>query len=188
MRKALFLVAALMLVAGTFCGGGEKPAATTPAAPASAVANLPAGWPAEAFAVLTKAEIDAYAKVLPNVVAALQKAGFKPVKSEQPDLVKDMGATIESMRPVAGVEDALKAGSVTWESFRNTTYKVMAANNAMAMGLAEAMVKDMKGAEADSAKAELARAKLVFNQVPQVNKDIIFTAMDQLKPLDDIDK
>lgn len=188
MRKALFLMAALMLVAGTFCGGGEKPAATTETAPAPAVANLPEGWPAEAFAVLTKAEVDAYAKVLPNVVAALQKAGFKPVASATPDLVKDMGATIESMKPVAGVEDALKTGNMTWESFRNTTYKVMAANNAMAMGLAEAMVKDMKGAEADAAKAELAKAKLVFDQVPKANQDMIFTAMDELKPLDEIDK
>lgn len=188
MRKALFLMAALIFVAGTFCGGGQKPAATTPVAPAPAVANLPEGWPAEAFAVLTKAEVGAYAKVLPNVVAALQKAGFTPVKSEQADLVKDMGATVESMKPVAGVEAALKAGNMTWDAFRITTYKVMAANNAMAMGLAEAMVKDMKGPDADAARAELARAKLVFDQVPKANQDMTFTAMDELKPLDEIDK
>jgi hypothetical protein len=177
-------VAAFAIVAGVFCGGKktEAPKAATPV-----VANLPAGWPAEAFGELTKAEVDAYGKVLPSVTAALKAGGFKPVASTPPDMVADMGATIEAMKPVAGVEDALKAGNMAWDAFRITTYKVMAANNAMTMGLAEAMMKDMKGAEADAAKAEIAKAKLVFDQVPKANQEMIFTAMDQLKPLDDLE-
>ena len=58
------------------------------------MANLPAGWPTGTFSELTKPELDAYAKVLPNVVAEMKKASFKPVQSNPPDLVKDMGATI----------------------------------------------------------------------------------------------
>ena len=148
MRKVLVFVAAFAIVAGVFCGGKktEAPKAATPV-----VANLPAGWPAEAFGELTKAEVDAYGKVLPSVTAAL------------------------------------KAGNMAWDAFRITTYKVMAANNAMTMGLAEAMMKDMKGAEADAAKAEIAKAKLVFDQVPKANQEMIFTAMDQLKPLDELE-
>ncbi len=190
MRLTLSLLVAFVLVAGTFCGGGKseatKPDAAKPAEQAVAAANVPAGWPAEAFAALTKAEVDAYGKALPAVAAALKAGGFKPVESSPADLVADMGATIEAMKGVAGVEAALKAGNMTWDAFRVTTYKVLAANNATVIGMAEAMVKDMQGAEGDAARAAVAKAKTVFEQVPKANKDMIFTAMDQLKPLDDV--
>jgi hypothetical protein len=174
-----------VLVAGTFCGGGSKTEAPKPATPTAQ--NVPAGWPPEAFAEMTKAEMDGYSKVLPAVAAALKKAGFRPVQSTPPDLVKDMGTTIEGMKTAAGVEDALKAGNMTWDAFRITTYKVMAANNAMAMGMAEAMVKDVQGAEGEAARAEIAKAKTVFDQVPKTNQTMIFTYMDQLKPLDELE-
>jgi hypothetical protein len=187
-RVTIALVAAFLLVAGTFCGGGTpaaKPEAAKPTAAVTAT-NIPAGWPAEAFAELTKAEVDAYAKVLPAVTSALKAGGFKPVQSTPADLVADLGATVEKMKDVAGVDAALKAGNMTWDAFRVTTYKVLAANDATVIGMAEAMVKDMKGAEGDAARAEVAKAKAVFDQVPKASKDMIFTAMDQLKPLDDV--
>jgi hypothetical protein len=187
-RKTVTLIAAFVLLAGTFCGGGTpaaKPEAAKPAA-AVAAANVPAGWPAEAFAELTKAEVDGYAKVLPAVAAALKQGGFKAVESTPADLVADMGATVEKMKGVAGVEAALKSGNMTWDAFRVTTYKVLAASTATVIGMAEAMVKDMKGAEGDAARTSVAKAKAVFDQVPKANKDMIFTAMDQLKPLDDV--
>jgi hypothetical protein len=49
------------------------------------------------------------------------------------------------------------------------------------------MVKEMTGAEADAAKAEIAKAKAVFDQVPKVNQEMVFTYMDELKPLDEIE-
>jgi hypothetical protein len=188
-RSIVTIIAAFVLLAGTFCGGGTpaaKPEAAKPAEAAVAAANVPAGWPAEAFAELTKAEVDAYGKVLPTVAAALKSGGFKPVQSTPADLVADMGATVEKMKGVAGVEAALKTGNMTWDAFRATTYKVMAASTATVIGMAEAMVKDMQGAEGDAARASVAKAKVVFDQVPKANKDMIFTAMDQLKPLDDV--
>jgi hypothetical protein len=182
--RVVALLVAFVLLLGIGCGGAKTEA---PKTEAPKVANLPAGWPAEAFAELTKTEIETYAKVLPNVVAALQKAGFRPVESDPVDIVADMGKTIEAMKPVGGVEATLAAGSVTWDAFRITTYKAMAANGAVSMGFAEAMVKEMTGAEADAAKAEIAKAKAVFDQVPKVNQEMVFTYMDELKPLDEIE-
>lgn len=170
------------------CGGGNKPAAPKAATPktgtpVASVASLPAGWPAGAFAELTKPEMDAYAKVLPSVMAELKKGGFKPAQSNPPDLVKDMGATIDGMK-TAGVEAALKTANMTWDAYRTTTYKVMAATNAMVLGMAEAMAGDSTSKEAQQAKAILKKAKPVFDQVPKANGQMLFTYMDQLKPLD----
>ncbi len=185
MRRTVTLIAAFVLLAGMFCGG--KPAAK-PEAPKTAVAaaNVPAGWPAAAFAELTKAEVDGYGKVLPAVVAALKQGGFEEVQSTPADLVADLGATVEKMKGVAGVEEALKTGNMSWDAFRVTTYKVLAASTATVIGMAEGMVKDMQGPNGDAARAAVAKAKTVFDQVPKANKDMVFTAMDQLKPLDAI--
>jgi hypothetical protein len=173
------------------CGGGKKPApkaaVSKTATPAASASNVPAGWPAETFAELTKPEMDVYVKVLPAVMAALKKANYKPVLSNPPDMVKDMGTTIEAMKTAAGVDDALKAGGSTWAAYRTTTYKVMAATNAMVMGMAEAMIGDSTSKEALQAKAMLKAAKPVFDQVPKANGQMLFTYMDQLKPLDDLD-
>lgn len=186
MRKVLTFAALFVLVAAVFCGGDktEAPKTETPTTQAPTLANLPAGWPAEAFSELTKAELDAYVKPLPNVAAALKTAKFKPVGSTPADLVKDLGLTIDAMKSVAGVEDALKAANVTWDAFRITTFKVLATNSAMAMGIAEAMVAELKGEEAEKAKAELQKAKAVFDQVPKKNSELVFSYMDQLAPLD----
>jgi hypothetical protein len=181
----LSLVAVFAVVAGVFCTGGAKTEAPKTEKPA-VTANVPEGWPAEAFAALTKGEVETYVKVLPGVVAALKKASFKPVESEPTDLVKDMSATIEAMKPVAGVEDALKAGNMTWDAFRVTTFKVMATSNSMALGMVEAMVQDTTSAEAKAMKEMIAKAKVVFEQVPKANQEIFFANLDQLKALDEL--
>ena len=178
MRRTAILIAAFALLADTFCGGSKTAAAKPGAAkPAGAAANVPAGWPAEAFAELTKSEVDGYAKVLPAVVAALKQGRFRVVESTPADLVGDLGATVETMRGVSGVEAALKAGNMTWDAFRITTYKVMAASTATVIGMAEGMVKDMQGPQGDSARASVARARVVFDQVPKANTDMVLTAM-----------
>ena len=87
----------------------------------------------------------------------------------------------------AGVEAVLKTGNTTWEAYRITTYKVMAATNAVVIGMAEAMTADSTSKEAQQAKAILKKAKPVFDQVPKANGQMIFTYMDQLKPLDALD-
>jgi PBP1b-binding outer membrane lipoprotein LpoB len=192
-RKTLFVIAALVIAMVLSCGSKtEAPKKVAPKAetPAAVAANLPAGWPAETFTELSKAEIDGYAKALPGAMAALKKAGYKPVASEPPDLVKDMASSIEKMKATAGFEDALKAGNTTWNAFRITTYKVMAANMAMAVSMGEAMTAgaaDSVSAEAKAVKAMIKKAKATFDQVPKKNGEMIFTYMDQLKPLDDID-
>jgi hypothetical protein len=190
-KRILTAIAVLTIALALSCGGGNKPAASKAAAPktgtpTASAANLPAGWPAGTFGELTKPEMDAYAKVLPGVMAELKKGGFKPVQSNPPDLVKDMGTTIEAMK-TAGVEAALKTGNMTWEAYRTTTYKVMAATNAVVMGMAEAMAGDSTNKEAQQAKAILKKAKPVFDQVPKANGQMVFTYMDQLKPLDEIE-
>lgn len=190
MRRILSIVAVLAIAAVLSCGGKKpapKAAASKTATPAASASNVPAGWPAETFAELTKAEMDAYVKVLPNVMAALKKASFKATLSNPPDMVKDMGTTIEAMKSAAGVDDALKAGGSTWPAYRVTTYKVMAATNAMVMGMADAMIGDSTSKEAQQAKAMLKAAKPVFDQVPKKNGEMLFTYMDQLKALDDLD-
>jgi hypothetical protein len=190
-KRILTAIAALAIALTLSCGGGNKPAAPKAAAPkteapAAITANVPAGWPTGAFGELTKPEMEAYAKVLPNVMAELKKSGFKPVQSNPPDLVRDMGATIEAMK-TAGVEAVLKSANMTWDAYRTTTYRVMAATNAMVLGMAEAMAGDSTSKEAQQARAILKKAKPVFDQVPKANGQMLFTYMDQLKPLDEIE-
>ena len=191
MRRILSIAAVVVIAMALSCGGGKKPApkaaASKTTTPVATAANVPAGWPPETFTELTKSEMDAYVKVLPNVMAALKKANFKATMSNPPDMVKDMGATIEAMKSAAGVDDALKAGGSTWTAYRITTYKVMAATDEMVMGMAEAMIGDSTSKEALQAKAMFTAAKPVFSQVPKANGQVLFTYMDQLKPLDDLD-
>lgn len=191
MRRILAIAAVVVIAVALSCGGGKKTppkaAASKTATPAASAANVPAGWPTETFAELTKPEMDAYVKVLPGVMAALRKANFKAVQSNPPDLVKDMGTTIEAMKTAAGVDDALKAGGSSWAAYRTATYKVMAATNAMVIGMAEAMMSDSTSKEGKQAKAMFKAAKPVFDQVPKKNGEMLFTYMDQLKALDDLD-
>jgi len=192
MKKTAAILAAFVLLAGVFCGGGEKkPEATQTTQPAAAAANVPAGYPAEAFAELTKPELDKYVKALPTVAEVLKKAAFKPTASDQPDIVGDLGKTVEGMMAVAGVDKAITDAGTTVPEFRATTYKVMATNAALAMGLAEAMMggMDAQGADKDKveqAKAEIAKAKAVFDQVPKANQALIMEYSEQLKPIDEL--
>ncbi len=185
MKKTAAILAAFVLLTGVFCGGGEKKPEAAPTAQ-TAAANVPAGYPAEAFAELTKAELDKYVKALPGVAAALKAAAYAPKASEQPDIVTDLGTTVEGMQPVAGVEKAITDAGSNWAEFRITTYKVLCTNAAMAMGLAEAMVGNMEGDEAEKAKAEIAKAKAVFDQAPKGNQALVMEYAEQLKSLDEI--
>lgn len=191
MKKIAAILAAIVLLAGVFCGGEKKPEAAQTNQPAAAAANVPAGYPAEAFAELTKPELDKFVKALPAVADVLKKAGYKPAAGAEPDLVVDLAATVEGMQPVAGVEKAITDAGTTWPEFRVTCYKVLCTNAAMAMGFAEAMMGNMEAEGPDKekleqAKAEIAKAKAVFDQVPKANQTLVMEYTDQLKSLDEL--
>lgn len=183
MLKSITLTVILALVAGLGCGGGEKPAGPVKLGED----GLPEGWPRETFAELSESELEAYADALPGVAAALKAVGFEPLESEPPDLVTDMGVTIEAMKAVAGVEDSIKAAGLSWDSFRVTTYKVMAAENAMVLSIAAAMAEELEGDEAEAARAEVARAQTVFGRVPKASADLLLEFADELRPLEELD-
>jgi hypothetical protein len=192
MKNLITLSAVVLLVAGVFCGGGEEPAEpvsrTESETPAAAPANLPDGYPAEAFAKLTKAEMEAYVKCLPGVGEAFKSAGYKAHESDPPDLVADLATTINGMEAVPGVVDAITAAGLSWDSYRKTTFKAMCASSAMAMGIAEALMSELEGEEGDAARAELAKAKVVFDQVPEGNQTMLFEYMEQLSVLDELEE
>lgn len=180
MKRLAYLTILAALIG---CGGGAK----TEAPVAIGADGVPAGWPAEAFSPIARDEIEAYAAALPNVVAALKAASFKPVESDPPDMVTDLGSTVEGMKAVAGVEDAIKAAGLNWDSFRITTYKVFAADNAMVLSIAEAMAAEAQGDDAEEARAEVARAKQVFDKVPKENCELVLEFEEELGMLDELE-
>lgn len=194
MKRILSIAAVAAITVALSCGNGEKPApkaaGSRTATPAASVANVPAGWPAETFTELTKPEMDAYANVLPTVIAALKQANFEPCQSKPPDLVKDMGTTIDAIETAAGVKDALKAGGMSWDAFRTTTYKIMAATEAMVVATADSLESEIGDSTSEAAgqvRAMVAAAKPALDQVPERNGEIVLAYADQLKPLDAID-
>jgi hypothetical protein len=195
-KTAATLLVALLFIGGIYCGGGET--AETPATPTTETgheghdhgAMAAEGFPEEAFQELTKAEMDEYVKVLPEVSKAFKAAGYKSVSTEDKSLMADMAATIEGMKAVPGAEDAVKKAGSTWDKFRVTTFKVMSASAAMAMGMAEAMAESMsdESAEAKAALAEVKKAKEFFAGVPEKNQTMMFEYMEQLEPLSQLDE
>lgn len=180
MKRLAYLTILAALVG---CGGGAK----TEAPVAIGADGVPAGWPAETFSPIGLDEIEAYAAALPNVVTALKAANFRPVESDPPDMVTDLGSTVEGMKAVAGVEDAIKAAGLNWDSFRVTTYKVLAADRAMVISIAEAMAAEAQGDDAEEARAEVARAKQVFDKVPKENAELVLEFEEELGLLDELE-
>jgi hypothetical protein len=182
--------AALVLVAGMFCGGTDSPAAAeTPARPLSYAEKLTAaGYPAQAFDAITKAEMDEYVKAMPGVGQAFKTAGYKSTNTE--NIVADMAATIEGMKDVPGVTAACEQAGTTWDRFRLTTYKVMSTTAAMAMGLAQSMAEGMAGDDEESRAAlvEIRKAKAFYDGVPAENQTTIIEYVEQLEPLDYLDE
>ncbi len=127
--------------------------------------------------------MSAYLEVLPRVVSALQAADFRPVQTEPTDLILDMGGTIEGMKSVPGVLDSLAAAGMSWESFRTTTYKVLAVNYQMALGVGEGLAQGMQGPQGKEFRQRIARMKRVFDQVPPENKEAFFANIGRLQGL-----
>ncbi len=190
--RLLVIGTALLLVAGMFCGGpgtDSPSAAGTPAQPASPAEKLAAaGYPAQAFDAITKAEMDEYVKAMPGVGQAFRVAGYKSTNTE--DIVADMAATIEGMKDVPGMTAACDQAGTTWDKFRVTTYKIMSTTAAMAMDLAESMAEGMAADDEESkaALAEIKRAKAFYDGVPAENQTVIVEYIEQLGPLDYLDE
>jgi len=177
--RALSLIAAFLLVTGVFCGGAEE----KPAEQAGTVKD----FPAEAFAEITDAEMQKFITALPKVGEALNKAGFTPPETEDADIATSLATVIEAVKPVPGVEAALKETGTNWPEFRVTMYKVMVATAAFGVEMASAMAEGMADdttAETREAKAELEKAKEFTSKVPQKNKDMVIQHMDALQGLE----
>jgi hypothetical protein len=190
--RILIIGAALLLVTGVFCGGNatdSPPAAGTPPQPGSQTEKLAAaGYPAQAFDPVTKAEMDEYVKAMPGVGEAFKAAGYKSTNTE--NIVADMAATIEGMKDVPGATAACDEAGIGWDKFRVTTYKIMSTTAAMAMGLAEAMAEGMAADDEESraALAEIRRARAFYEGVPAENQTVIIEYLEQLEPLDYLDE
>ena len=197
MTRGLKLLLGLVVIAGLYCSGGEKPNASkstatekTAAVPAAGAvpANAAAeGFPPEAFAVLTDAEMTKYVKVLPVVGQALKAAGGYSPKSEKASLMGNMASMIEGIKSVKGVDAALKQAGSSWPEFRTTTFKVVTANAAVGVAMASAMAESDSSVTA-AEREEIQRAKAFFAGVPKDNQTLVFKYADQLKPLDELDK
>lgn len=182
--RVLSLVAAFLLVSGIFCGGAEEtpPAAEQPAGETGAIKD----FPAEAFAEITDAEMQKFITALPKVGEALDKADFAPPETEDADIATSLLTVIEAVKPVPGVEAALKEAGTSWPEFRVTMYKIMVATAAFGVEMASAMAEGMGGdtPEAKEAMAELEKAKEFTSKVPQKNKDMVIQHMDALEGLE----
>lgn len=190
--RTLSIGAAFVLVVGIFCGGtgtDGPPAADTPAKPGSQAEKLAdAGYPAQAFDAITRAEMDEYVKAMPGMGEAFKVAGYKSTNTES--IVADMAATIEGMKDVPGVTAACEQAGTTWDKFRVTTYKIMSTTAAMAMGLAESMAEGMAADDEESKAvlAEIKRAKAFYDGVPAENQTVVIEYIDRLEPLDYLDE
>ncbi len=181
--RALSLLAALLLVSGIFCGGAEEaPVAEQPTEQPAAAGE----FPADAFAVITEAEMATFIKALPGVGEALEAAEYSPEEQEGADIATGLSTMVEGIKVVDGVEAALKAAGTDWAQFRSTLYKVMTATAAFGVEMASAMAEELGGdsPEAKEAMAELEKAKEFTSQVPQENKDMVIQHMDDLDPLE----
>jgi hypothetical protein len=181
-KKTLVLFAALLLVAGTFCGG--KKSEPKPAA----VVDLPA----EAVAPLTDDAVAACVKALPGVGAALRAASFTPPQpAEDAQIANVITGFVDAMKPVAGVEDALKTAGTTWGDFRGTMLKIAAAQAAMSAEMLSGMLEEMKKdttAEAKKSVAQIEALKNACAKVPQENKDMIQKHAKELEALKELAK
>lgn len=179
MKKTVVLIAALMLVAGSFCGGDKTPKAE------AKVATIQ--LPAEAIAPLTAEEIAACVKALPDVGAALKAAKFTPPQPKEDDQIATVIiGFVDAMKPVAGVDAALTKAGTNWDAFRATMLKVAAAQAAMSADMVAGMLEEMKKDTTEQAKkgvAQIEALKAACANVPQANKDMITAHAKELEAL-----
>jgi phage-related protein len=162
------MVAAL-LVSGTFCGGQKGAVAPK----VDAVKDLPA----EAVAPLTDEAVVACVKALPGVGAALRAAKFSPpMPAEDAQIADVIAGFVEAMKPVPGIEDALKTAGTNWDEFRGTMLKIAAAQAAMSAEMLSGMIEEMKKDTTAAAKKSIAQIealKTACAKVPAENKAMI---------------
>jgi hypothetical protein len=183
MRIATVL-AAFLLVAGIFCGGGTTgPQSTKPDSTAAAMQQLPE----VAVAPLDSVEMGPFLKAVPAVGAALKAANWKPeTPAEDEGLATALPKMIEGMKTVAGVEAALKTAGTNWDAFRGTLYKISAASAALGVDMAASMSAELAkdtSAMAKKALKQLNDMKAVCAKVPDANKQMVTKYQKELESL-----
>jgi hypothetical protein len=167
--RTVALLAVFALVAGIYCGGTATPKAE---APKTAAAQLPA----EAYQPLDSAQIAQLVVAAPGVAEALKAANYSPMPTEGEAIESFLPKMVDGMKPIAGVEDALKKVNVTWDAFRATFLKVTAASAAIGVDATASMAAEMAkdtSAGAKKAMKDFESLKATLASVPAANKDIV---------------
>lgn len=127
-------------MAATVCHRKPKPKAVAKPKPdslafAERAKELEFDFPAEALAPMSESEVAAYATVLPGVVAALKKAGFKaPYLEGTPrQAFASIGLLADTMHSTPGFDAALARTGLKFTDFRSRFIQVWAAGYALSL-------------------------------------------------------
>jgi hypothetical protein len=181
LRTAAVLSIALVLVAGVYCGGQKADQTKTE------TTEQIAPMPDEALQKLTEEELAKFVAAIPAASAALKAANYTAVQPSEDDQVAvALSKMVDGMKDVAGLNDALVKAGTSWDEFRGTMLRVMAASAALSADMAGEMAAQFAAdttAEAKEMVKKIDALKAACANVPAENKEMVKTRGQDLQGL-----